>query len=556
MTTLHMRILTSLLILMLVGCSNDRYPDLIIVDTKILTVDQNNSVAEAIAVKDGVIIAVGNSEEIKSLAGSSTKVLSFKQQVLVPGFIAAHEHPTLTAVFADTIDLSGFTFQSSKPMWQHLKQQVAQADKGDWIYAMGLDQVLMPDLILPDKQFLDEIAPNNPLVIVSQTMHSFWANSLAFEQAGISRDTLDPGNGSYYARDQQGELNGFIAESDAASPLLAELKSPLAVVGRYQQTLQSLVEAGFTSVASAGFNIPPMAARYASSDWFEPRIRQFVYLTEDELEHLPDSPSQDNEFYQILGIKLWHDGSPYTGTMALEEPYLHNPITQAMGISEGHKGAPRLSQESFNKLITEFHHAGWQLAVHSQGDYSNELAAETFEKLLGSRSNEQRHRFEHCLLVKQQTLASFKRLGISPSFHINHILYYGDALSEKIIGEQRAQNVLPVKTAFELGLHPTLHADSPMFPADPISLMKTAVMRQTLSGKILGGEQALTPQQALRTVTINGAWQLNMETHIGSFEIGKKADFTLLSGDLYSLDPTQWDNIQVNQVWLAGERKY
>lgn len=142
MTTLHMRTLASLLILMLVSCSSDRYPDLII-DTKVLTVDQNNSVAEAIAVKDGVIVAVGNSEEIKSLAGSSTKLLSFKQQVLVPGFVAAHEHPTLTAVFADTIDLSGFTFQSSKPMWQHLKQQVAQADEGDWIYAMGLSHTAL-----------------------------------------------------------------------------------------------------------------------------------------------------------------------------------------------------------------------------------------------------------------------------------------------------------------------------------------------------------------------------------------------------------------------------
>jgi predicted amidohydrolase YtcJ len=144
-----MRTLTSLLILFLASCSSDQYPDTLIVDTQILTVDQNNSVAEAIAIKDGIIVAVGNNHEIKSLAGSSTEILSFKQHVVVPGFIAAHEHPTLTAVFADSIDLSGFTFNSSEAMWRHLRQQVAGIDPGDWIYAMGLDQVLMPDLVLP-----------------------------------------------------------------------------------------------------------------------------------------------------------------------------------------------------------------------------------------------------------------------------------------------------------------------------------------------------------------------------------------------------------------------
>lgn len=554
MTTL--RSLYLLLILMSVGCSSQNYPDTIIVDSKILTVDPNNSVKEAIAITDGIIVAVGSSDQIKVLAGPSTNIIALNKGVIVPGFIAAHEHPTLSAVFANTVDVSAFTFESSEAMWQHLRQQVAEADSGDWVYAMGLDPVLMPDLILPNKKQLDQIAPNNPLVIISQTMHSFWANSIAFQQEGINSKTPDPGNGSYYGRDQQGELNGFISESDAVTPLLAELKSPIAVVNRYQQTLQSLIEAGFTSVVSAGFNIPPLAARYASSDWFEPRIRQFIYLTEDELQHLPDEPSQANDFYQILGIKLWHDGSPYTGTMALEEPYLNNPVTQAMGISMGHKGAPRLSQKSFDESITKYHQAGWQLAVHSQGDYSNELAAKTFKRLLGNDTKQRRHRFEHCLLVKQQTLSRFKQLGISPSFHINHILYYGDALAKEIIGEQRAQKVLPVKTAFELGLHPTLHADSPMFPADPISLMKTAVMRQTKSGKVLGPEQALTPQQALRAMTINGAWQLNMETKIGSLEVGKKADFTVLSEDLYGLEPSEWDNIEISQVWLAGDRKF
>jgi predicted amidohydrolase YtcJ len=555
MQMVRLLILLSLSAQLFVSCSSDPAPDTIFIGGTVLTVDKGNSVVAAVAIKDGVIVQVGTTSEIKATANSSTKIIELDGQTLIPGFIAAHEHPTLTAVFADTIDLSAFTFNSPDDMWQHLKEHVALADKGDWIYGMGLDPVLMPDLVLPSKTFLDKIAPDNPLLIVSQTMHSFWANSRAFEEVSINNQTVDPGNGSYYGRDQKGNLNGFISESDAATPFLQELKSPLGVVNRYQQTLQNLVESGFTSVASVGVNIPPFMARYAASDFFEPRIRQFIYLTDSELEHLPESPIQDNQFYKILGLKLWHDGSPYTGTMALEEPYLYNSLTKMMGISEGHKGSLRLNQQKFEQQITQFSKAGWQLAVHSQGDYSNASAAQTFSRLLND-DNKQRHRFEHCLLIKEETLEAFQKQGLTPSFHINHILYYGDALADNIIGESRAQRVLPVKTAFDLGLHPTLHADSPMFPADPISLMKTAVTRQTKSGRTLGINQAISPQQALRTMTINGAWQLHMDDEIGSIEVGKSADFVILSHNLYELAPHKWDEIKVSEVWLDGSRKH
>jgi predicted amidohydrolase YtcJ len=556
MQMIRLLILLSLSAQLFVSCSSDPAPDTIFIGGTVLTVDKKNSVVEAIAIKDGVIVQVGTTSAIKSTANSSTDIIELDGQTLVPGFIAAHEHPTLTAVFADTIDLSAFTFNSPDDMWLHLKEQVALAGKGDWIYGMGLDPVLMPELVLPSKNFLDQIAPDNPLVIVSQTMHSFWANSRAFAEVAIDNQTVDPGNGSYYGRDQDGHLNGFISESEAATPFLQELKSPLGVVRRYEQTLQNLVESGFTSVASVGFNIPPIMARYAASDFFEPKIRQFIYLTNNELEYLPKSPIQENNFYKIIGLKLWHDGSPYTGTMALDEPYLFNSLTAMMGISEGHKGTSRLDQQEFEQQIIKFSQAGWQLAVHSQGDHSNASAAQTFSQLLGENNKQQRHRFEHCLLIKEATLQAFQKQGLTPSFHINHILYYGDALADNIIGERRAQRVLPVKTAFDLELHPTLHADSPMFPADPISLMKTAVIRQTKSGKTLGIKQAISPQQALRTMTINGAWQLHMDNEIGSIEVGKSADLVILNDNLYQLAPHQWDTIKVNEVWLAGKRQH
>jgi len=545
-----MRIFFLSIVFCLVSCSSGNAPDSIFIGAKVLTVDNNNSVVEAVAVKDGVIVQVGNRKQLLASADPGTQIIDLEGKTLIPGFIAAHEHPTLSAVFSETVDLSGFSFSSAETMWQSLRTKVAKVDKGEWIFAMGLDPVIMPDLILPDKDFLDEIAPDNPLVIISQTMHSFWANSNAFEQVGINKDSPDPGKGSYYGKTSQGELNGFISESTAADPFLAQLKSPFAVIDRYQISLQELLRSGFTSVASLGYNLPPMAARY-----FEPRIRQFIYLAEAELEYLPDSPENGNDYYRIMGVKLWHDGSPYTGTMALSQPYLNNELTAKMGISENHKGGSRLSAEEFVNQLNQFSQLGWQIAVHSQGDQSNVDSLAAFGSLLDNKGKTLRHRFEHCLLLPKSVLAEFKPLGLTPSFHINHIYYYGDALAESIIGGERAQAVLPLKTAFDLGLHPTIHADSPMFPTDALSLMKTAVTRQTKSGKTLGLDQAITVQQALRSMTINAAWQLHMEDKIGSIEVGKMADFTLLSGNLYELLPQQWSQIKVEQVWLSGKKK-
>ncbi len=417
----------------------------------------------------------------------------------------------------------------------------------------------MPDLISPDIQFLDQIAPNNPLFIISQTMHSFWANSAAFKQVGISKFTKDPGKGSYYGKDDNGDLNGFISEPAAAQPFLESLKSPMAMVGKYQQALQAMVDSGYTSVASLGYNLPPFLAKYAASDQFSPRIRQFIYLHKDEMQYLPDSPINGDDFYKIVGVKLWYDGSPYTGTMDLTEPYLNNALTEKMGIKEGHSGEARMADANILEQINHFSKNDWQLAIHSQGDQSNNDLVSVIDNSLASNrglatDKLKRNRVEHCLLVPKTLLNEFYRLGMTPSFHINHLYYYGDALSERIIGEQRASVMLPVKTAQELGLHPTLHADSPMFPADPFSLMQTAVTRKTRTGKILGADQAISPQQALRTMTINAAWQVNMDHKLGSIEVGKLADLTLISANPYQLPPQQWSEIVVEGVWLQGEQ--
>ena len=546
----------ALLSALLGACSADNGADLIIHGGPVLTVNATNQVVEAIAVRDGLVLATGSLAEIMPLKSAATTVIDLHGKTLLPGFIAAHEHPALSAVFKGAIDLSGFTYKSNREVWATLRKVVSATPKGEWIYAGGLDPILTSDLQVPMRQALDEIAPDNPLVLVSQTMHSYWANSLAFAEAGITRETPAPGPGAYYEHDSNGDLSGFIAEGRAAMPLLKELKSPWGLFDRYASVLDELQANGFTSVASLGYNVPPLMARFVASKNLQPRIRQFFYLVEDESNYLPAKPETDNDYFRILGIKLWHDGSPYTGSMFTSSPYLDSPLAKTLGIPPGSHGEAMISPLDLQAKLRQYTADGWQVAIHSQGDASMRAVVQAISAVEPLPGQLPVVRIEHAVELPVDRLPALARSRVTVSFHINHILYYGDALEDSIIGKHMAQQALPVSSAFANGLRPTLHADSPMFPPEPFSLMQTAMTRQTSSGKLLNQQQAIDIHQALRAMTINGAYQLRIEDQAGSLEPGKWADLLIVDRNPYTTPAAELDQLQVQAVYLAGRQQF
>jgi predicted amidohydrolase YtcJ len=541
--------------LLAAGCG-DTAPDLIFHGGPVLTVNAQDEVVQALAVRDGIVVAVGSAESVLALRGRGTEVVDLQGRALMPGFVGAHEHPSITAVFNGAVDLSGFRHRSNAEVWQALRRAVAGRPKGEWIFAGGLDAILTPDLKIPHRRELDAIAPDNPLVLVSQTLHSFWANTRAFEEAGIGRDTPDPGAGSYYERDAQGELTGFVAETRAAAPLIQGLKSPWKVYDRYVGVLDGLLAGGFTSVASLGYNVPPLLARVASSRRLSPRIRQFFYLVEEELKYLPDRPDTDDPYFRVLGVKLWHDGSPYTGSMFTGTPYLDSPLARTLGIRPGSHGEAMIAEDKLAGKIRHHGRAGWQVAIHSQGDASNREVLRAIEKAGRLEGSAPAVRMEHGVLLPRDSVAQLARLGVSPSFHIHHIRYYGDALADAIVGTQAAMQSLPVLAAFEEGTRPTLHADSPMFPPDAFALMQTAIDRRTSTGRSLNPTQGIGIRQAVRAMTINGAYQLRIERHAGSLEPGKWADLQIVDRNPYDTPVEALDRIRTRAVWVGGDQKY
>lgn len=540
----------------LLGACSGNTPDTIFHGGPVLTVNAHDDVVQALAVRDGIITAVGSEQEVMATKGPNTEVVDLQGKALLPGFVGAHEHPSISAVFDGAINLSGFRYKTNAEVWDALRREVAQVPKGQWIYAGGLDAILTPDLKIPHRRELDAMAPDNPLVLVSQTLHSFWANSKAFDAAGINRSTPDPGAGSYYERDAQGEFTGFVAETRAAQPLLKDLKSPWNMYKRYAEVLDGLLANGFTAVASLGYNVPPVLARVAASRHLRPRIRQYFYLIEDELQYLPSSPDNGNDHFRVLGIKLWHDGSPYTGSMYASMPYLDSTLGRTLGIPGGSRGSAMIPEGDLVAKLRKYTTQGWQVAIHSQGDTSNREVLRAVEKAGTLPGMAPAVRLEHGVFMPTDSVAQAARLGVSPSFHIHHIKYYGDALANSIVGLAAAQQTLPLRSAFALGVRPTLHADSPMFPPKGFALMQTAMNRATGLGLLLNAPEAISAQQALRAMTINGAYQLRLAKKTGSLEVGKWADLQVVDRNPYTVPMSELGQVRTLAVYVGGKAQY
>jgi predicted amidohydrolase YtcJ len=461
----------------------------------------------------------------------------------------------------DWVDVSGFNNADAAAVMEKLRSVAAETEPGKWISAFGYDPILIRELKSLTASDLDGISSTNPVFLMLQSMHTVYVNHKAFEVAGITDDTPQPEGGTF-VKDEHGRLTGMVVEQGAITPLAMPifLDSQENGFRLIQTQFQRYADAGYTTVGAMG--VFPVFLNWMSivQELIESEDCPIRMVVMDKATDLEQGMTVDfgtgSDRLRAGGAKFWYDGSFGTGNVLLDEPYLNSELMQnGLGVPKDTCGYSMLPKEEFRKLVQKYHDDGRQVAVHGQGDRAIRDIIDVYEAVLAeSPRKDHRHRIEHGGLFPVGEMERAAGLGLTASWHVNYIHYYGEALRDDIIGPARANVSYPVGAAQKSGLRNSLHNDSPMYPAEPFKLMQTAVTRTTRRGNVIGEEQCITVEEAIKGLTINAAWQLFMDDKVGSLEVGKRADLVVLSENPRTIAPERLGQIRVIETVRDGRR--
>jgi predicted amidohydrolase YtcJ len=376
-------------------------------------------------------------------------------------------------------------------------------------------------------------------------------NSAALAQLGLDAASPDPPGGRIH-RDAQGDPDGVLEET-ATELLRGVLPAPTLREGWaiVREATRRTLAAGVTT-AQNGY---AEAAQLAPLIWLSRLgllpMRLVVWPREEVAERILagdlafDPP--DPERVRRGAVKFIADGSIQGYTAWLTRPYFVPP-----GDDPEYRGGPRIAPADLNAQVERFHRAGWQIAIHGNGDAAIDEILDAFEAAQRAYPRpDARHIVVHAQMARDDQLDRMKRLGAIPSFFVLHTYYWGDRHRDVFLGPERAARISPTRSAEERGLRFTLHADTPVVPLEPLRIVWAAVNRRTTSGAVLGPEQRIGVPRALRAVTADAAWQNFEEASKGSLEPGKLADLAILSRSPLE-DPATIDQIRVLETIVGG----
>jgi hypothetical protein len=528
--------------------------ELVITGT-VLTVDDARPTAEALAIADGRIIAVGDRSDIAWLIAPDTQTIDLGDGCVMPGFVEAHGHPLMEAIALSDrlVDIRPVTVRDADDVVAAIHREVA-ARGADGAYLNGWDSLLQPGLPEPTLAWLDEIAPDGPLVIIHNSGHKAYFNSQAARRNGLTRDTPDP-KGAKYGHDANGELDGTAEETGAVFPLLGGAVDPAHYPAMLLAECARLNRAGLTTCSEMAFDpgFRPMVEQLSG----QLTVRLRTYEVSNPQMSTTATPGQGDDMLRQVGIKIWVDGSPWIGNIALSFPYLDTPATRSLGIPPGSCGCANYTREQLSEIVNAYFPLGWPMACHVQGDAGVDTILDIYEDVLRRHPrDDHRLRLEHVGAIRDEQLRRAADLGVTCSIFVDQIHYWGDIIVDDLFGPERGLRWMPAGSAVATGMRISLHNDPPVTPEEPLRNISVAVTRTAPSGRVLAPEERLTVEQAIRAQTIDAAWQLFADDVIGSLEVGKYADMVVLSADPRTVPPEQIADLEVRATFLAGRRVY
>lgn len=530
----------------------------------ILTVNAKNEEVQALAVQHGKIVAVGTKDAVtKQWQSTTTKVIDLQGQTLMPGFVEPHVHIMVTAVFEGLgLNLSNFTlpYDTKETLTQKMQAALKEVPAGGWLFGFGVDpsrtSPFMAELTADDQ---DKVSKEVPIFIVNQSGHIGYVNHKALEIAGVTDQTPNPPGGGIFVKDAQGKLTGKLVEPPSYLPFMAKMPNPTEaqLFGAIQGTMKKIASTGVTTASEmsvgANFGVDKEVATYKAifaKNASPIRVRGYLFS-----EALPNGqtsikPNEGDDQLRFIGIKYISDGSTQGLTAALNAPYTY-PKNSTWS------GALNFKDDEIYASMKSYFDQGWQISTHSNGDKAIDQTLASYSKLLAGnpKPQDRRLRMEHFTVNNESQVTQAVKLGVIPSFTIGHVNYWGSAFSEHIIGADRAKRIDPAGDFMRAGAKFTLHSDTPVSNVGPLNYVSEEVTRlwQLPPQKVLGPDQAVTVDDAIRAITIDAAYQIFSDNIVGSLEVGKQADLVILEKNPRQTAPADIRNIKVKGTWIDGK---
>jgi predicted amidohydrolase YtcJ len=496
-------------------------PDLILLNGRVITVDPGFTIAEGVAIAGDRIMTIGNEDQLRALAGPATRVVDLKGNTVIPGLMDNHLHG---AGGGPGVDLS--RARSLADVYAAIAARVKESQPGDIILSNSdWHEAQLKEQRLPLRDDLDRVAPGNPIVLV-RGGHEYILNSAALSRWNITTDIPQPAGGRI-TRYADGRLNGELVDTAKS---LVKLPPPAPRTPNQQLAdrvadYKKLNAAGLTSIRHPGISIADyrMLQEMQKRGELTIRINALLRAGNEAIVKSGIRQGEGDAWLRIGGVKLGVDGGFEGGLM--REPY-EKPWDE----NGTFRGLQTLETERFFMIVRDLNRLDWRVATHAVGDAAIDLVLNAYEKANVERSIvNRRWSIEHAFIGRPDHLPRMKALGVAISAQ-NHLYLAGPSLVQ-YWGATRAGLTTPAKMYLDAGLPVSSGTDAPVVPYPPLWTLYHFVTRDTITGGVLGADQRITRQQALRMATINNAW-LNMEERTkGSIEPNKLADLVILNED-------------------------
>ena len=544
--------------------------DLVIVNGKVLTLNSASTRASAVAVKDGKFVAIGSDTDIRKRIGPQTRTLDAGGKSVIPGLIESHVHATGAA--RGEANQPFRQLHSIAEIQDWVRQRAKTLPEGNWIQLPRVDVTRIRERRIPNRADLDAAAPNHPAVFTWQYANKTLQvlNTRAMAAANITKDTETPKGGKIQLA-PDGAPTGVI--ENASALLIKFLPARSVPEEKYHDSLVTLLkrynEIGITSITERNSSVDGYRTyeKLKAQGKLPVRVTVTIGLstdgtvegTENAIRKIPFKTGDGDEWLKVGPLKIGVDGGALYGTAYMREPYGPRAFS-LYGISDpNYRGDLRVSADKLKNIIRTVHRMGWQMSSHVTGDAGVDAVLDAIEASnADSPVAPRRYNLIHAYFPNDETAKRVARLGVVVDTQPAWFYKDGDALLEAL-GPKRMESFIGLQTWRKGGAKVVLNADhmqgfdpdTSLNPYNPFLAMQTAITRKTQSGRVIGPQQRISREDALRMFTIDAAWMSFDETRKGSIEVGKLADLAILTGDFLTMPESDLNTLRA-QVTIVG----